>query len=200
VRDNALAISGLLVRTVGGPSAKPYQPEGYYAPLNFPRREYVPDSGAQLYRRGVYTHWQRTFLHPSLMAFDAPSRDECTANRSPSNTPLQALVLLNDPSFVEAARVLAEKIMREGGRSFRAQLTWAFQRALARAPSREETRLLEELFSKQRSRYQQDLDAARALVSAGDAPMASDLPLADLAGWTAVSRAVLNLHETITRN
>ena len=200
VRDNALAISGLLVRTVGGPSAKPYQPEGYYAPLNFPRREYVPDSGAQLYRRGVYTHWQRTFLHPSLMAFDAPSRDECTANRSPSNTPLQALVLLNDPSYVEAARVLAEKIMREGGRNFRAQLTWAFQRALARTPSREETRLLEELFAKQRRRYEQDVEAARALVSTGDAPLAADLPLADLAGWTAVSRAVLNLHETITRN
>jgi hypothetical protein len=109
-------------------------------------------------------------------------------------------VLLNDPSFVEAARVLAENIMREGGRSFRAQLTWAFQRALARPPSREETRLLEDLFEKQRRRYQQDAEAARALVSTGDAPLAADLPLADLAGWTAVSRAVLNLHETITRN
>ncbi len=200
VRDNALAISGLLVRKIGGPSARPYQPEGYYAPLNFPRREYVPDTGEQLYRRGVYTHWQRTFLHPSLMAFDAPSRDECTASRSNSNTPLQALVLLNDPTFVEAARVLGEKIMREGGRTLSAQLRWVFQRALARAPTADEQRLLEGLFAQQKARYQKDDDAARALISTGEAPVAQDLPIADLAAWTAVSRAVLNLHETITRS
>jgi len=200
VRDNALAISGLLVRKLGGPSARPYQPEGYYAPLNFPRREYVPDTGEQLYRRGLYTHWQRTFLHPSLMAFDAPSRDECTTSRSNSNTPLQALVLLNDPTFVEAARVLAEKIMREGGRTFSSQLTWVFKRALARPPTADEQRLLEGLFAQQRVRYQEDKAAAHALISAGEAPLADDLPTADLAAWTAVSRAVLNLHETITRS
>lgn len=200
VRDNALAISGLLVRKLGGPSARPYQPEGYYAPLNFPRREYVPDTGEQLYRRGVYTHWQRTFLHPSLMAFDAPSRDECTASRSNSNTPLQALVLLNDPAFVEAARVLAEKIMREGGGTFASKLTWVFQRALARPPTADEQRLLEGLFAQQRVRYQEDKDAAHALLATGEAPVARDLPTTDLAAWTAVSRAVLNLHETITRS
>ena len=199
VRDNALAISGLLVRDIGGPSAKPYQPAGYYAALNFPKREYVPDVDENLWRRGVYTHWQRTFLLPSFVAFDAPSRDECTADRSPSNTPLQALVLLNDPSYVEAARVLAEKTIRGGGGSFRAKLEWAFTRAVARPPNRHETKLLQTLFEQQRTRYQGDGAAARDLVSTGAKPVAKDLPTAELAAWTSVSRAILNLHETITR-
>lgn len=200
VRDNALAISGLLVRTIGGPSARPYQPEGYYGALNFPKREYVPDIDENVYRRGVYTHWQRTFLLPSFVAFDAPSRDECTANRSASNTPLQALVLLNDPSFVEAARVLAEKAMRYGGKSFATKTNWLFRRAVARPPRSEETKLLEGLFEQQRQRYRQDESAARELIATGNAPVPSDLPVAELAAWTAVTRAVLNLHETITRN
>ncbi|HEY1110255.1 MAG TPA: DUF1553 domain-containing protein, partial [Opitutaceae bacterium] len=161
VRDTALAVSGLLAERVGGPSAKPYQPEGYYAPLNFPRREYVPDIGEGLYRRGLYTHWQRTFLHPSLMAFDAPAREECTANRMPSNTPLQALVLLNDPTYVEAARVFAEKALREGGATFEARLGWAFARVLSRPPDRTETRILRSLFDAQRKRYASDAAAAR---------------------------------------
>ena len=200
VRDNALAISGLLVRKLGGPSAKPYQPAGYYAALNFPKREYVPDVDENLWRRGVYTHWQRTFLLPSFVAFDAPSRDECTADRSASNTPLQALVLLNDPSYVEAARVLAERIMRQGGGSFRARVAWAFQRAVARPPSRHEAKMLQTLFEQQRDRYQRDEAAARDLISTGATPVATDLPAAELAAWTAVSRAILNLHETITRS
>jgi hypothetical protein len=199
IRDNALAISGLLVRQIGGPSAKPYQPAGYYVALNFPKREYVPDIDENLWRRGVYTHWQRTFLLPSFVAFDAPSRDECTANRSPSNTPLQALVLLNDPSYVEAARVLAERMMREGGRSSRAKIAWAFGRAVARPPDRREARMLQTLFEKQRARYQHDEAAARELISTGALVVAKDLPAAELAAWTAVSRAILNLHETITR-
>lgn len=207
VRDNALAIAGLLVPKIGGPSVKPYQPEGYYAPLNFPRREYVPDMGEGLYRRGIYTHWQRTFLHPSLMAFDAPAREECTANRMPSNTPVQALVLLNDPTFVEAARVFAEKIVREGGVNggrkevkWEQKLAWAYGRALGRAPSKEEGRALHGLFEKQWARYAKDEAAARELVSVGEAPVAKDVPVAELAAWTAVARAILNLHETITRN
>ena len=102
VRDNALAISGLLSRKIGGPSMKPYQPAGYWQHLNFPKRKWQPSSGEDLYRRGLYTYWQRTFLHPSLLAFDAPSREECTVERPRSNTPLQALVLLNYPTYVEA--------------------------------------------------------------------------------------------------
>src|SRR5262249_26520561 len=100
VRDNALAMSGLLCRHIGGPSVKPYQPAGYWAALNFPPREWQNDTGEKLYRRGLYTHWQRTFLHPSLLAFDASTREECTAARARSNIPQQALVLLNDPTYV----------------------------------------------------------------------------------------------------
>ncbi len=200
VRDNALAISGLLVDRVGGESAKPYQPAGFYSTLNFPKREYVPDDGEGLYRRGLYTHWQRTFLHPSLAAFDAPAREECTANRAVSNTPLQALVLLNDPTYVEAARAFAERVLREGGWTFRGKLTWAFRHALARPPTTAETGILQELFNRQRARYRAEEPAARELAAVGAAPVTSKAGAADLAAWTAVTRAVLNLHETITRN
>src|SRR5207237_1115649 len=110
IRDNALAVSGLVSPAIGGPSVRPYQPDGYWDFLNFPKRNYVADKGESQYRRGLYTHWQRTFLHPSLVNFDAPSREECVAQRSQSNTPQQALTLLNDPTYVEAARVFAARI------------------------------------------------------------------------------------------
>src|SRR5204863_5422248 len=113
------------------------QPEGYYAALNFPKREYSASRGDDLHRRAMYTHWQRTFLHPSLAAFDAPSREECTVNRVNSNTPLQALVLLNDPIYVEAAQVFAQQILQKGGRSVAQQIDWAFERAENRKPSPE---------------------------------------------------------------
>src|SRR5262245_40485984 len=134
VRDVALAASGLLSEKVGGPSVKPYEPRGYLAALNFPRREWSSDKGEDLYRRGLYTHWQRTFLHPSLLAFDAPTREECTASRIISNTPMQALVLLNDPIFVEAARVFGERIMRQGGPTVDSRLRFAYECTVSRTP------------------------------------------------------------------
>ncbi|MBP8257364.1 MAG: DUF1553 domain-containing protein [Opitutaceae bacterium] len=200
VRDNALAISGLLVPKVGGPSVFPYQPAGYYAALNFPSREYVEDEGENLYRRGLYTHWQRTFLHPSLMAFDAPAREECTASRMPSNTPLQALVLLNDPTYVEAARALAAKMMFEGGKDETARITWAFSRALARPPTAHELALLVSFCREQQARFRDDPSAARELLGVGASPIPFGLAQGQLAAWTSVARALLNLHETITRN
>ena len=115
VRDNALKISGLLVERIGGPSVKPYQPPGYWSHLNFPPREWENGSGPQLYRRSLYTHWQRQYLHPAMLAFDAPGREECTADRPRSNTPLQSLVLMNDPEFVESARAFGEQILEHGG-------------------------------------------------------------------------------------
>ncbi len=199
VRDNALAISGLLAPRFGGPSVKPYQPEGYYLPLNFPKREYQADHGDDLYRRGLYTHWQRTFLHPSLLAFDASSREECTVNRPNSNTPLQALVLLNDPIYVEAARVFATNMMREGGRKTQSRLEWAFERALARPPRTEEIKVLQALLDREMARFQSDDAAAGALVATGDAPLPAKVKPVELAAWTSVARAILNLHETITR-
>ena len=113
VRDTALALGGLLNPEIGGPSVRPYQPEGYWEHLNFPKRKYAHDKNASQYRRGLYVHWQRSFLHPSMKAFDAPSREVCTVRRIRSNTPLQALVTLNDPVFVEAAQALARRMVTE---------------------------------------------------------------------------------------
>ncbi len=149
VRDNALAAAGLLSLEMGGPSVFPYQPEGYWSFLNFPPREWDNSSGAEQHRRGLYTWWQRTFLHPSLLAFDAPTREECVADRTRSNIPQQALVLLNDPTYVEAARALARGIQDEGGESFRARIDWAYRRALSRTPREEEIRILRALYDKQ---------------------------------------------------
>jgi hypothetical protein len=200
VRDNALAISGLLVRKIGGPSVKPYQPAGYWAMLNFPKREWENDSGEGLYRRGLYTYWCRTFPYPSLVAFDAPSREECTVERPRSNTPLQALVLLNDPVYVEASRAFAERVLREGGADVAARLHFAFRQALQRQPLPAELKVLEPLFAKHLRQYREDRAAAEALLHTGARPVPNGLDVAELAAWTSVARVLLNLHETITRN
>lgn len=199
VRDNALSISGLLVTRLGGKSVRPYQPPGYWAYLNFPQREWQNGAGDDLYRRGLYTHWQRQYLHPSLLAFDAPSREECTADRPRSNTPLQSLVLLNDPTYVEAARAFAELILRHEGDTH-AKLDYAFHRALSRPVEPRESELLEKLLQHHLSEYGADPGAAKELLSVGARPLASDLSPADLAAWTSVARTILNLHEVITRN
>lgn len=200
VRDNALAVSGLLVEQVGGPSVKPFQPAGYWAYLNFPTREWENGKGTELYRRGLYTHWQRQYLHPAMLAFDAPSREECTAERPRSNTPLQSLVLLNDPSYIEAARSFAERMLLEGGSSPDERLNWAFQQALSRDPLPRERQILGTLAAQHLSEYTEDLAAAQELLSMGATPPRADLPPAEWAAWTSVARAILNLHETITRN
>ena len=198
VRDVALSVSGLRVDRLGGPSVKPYQPAGYYAQLNFPKREYQADSGADQYRRGLYTHWQRTFLHPSMKAFDAPSREECTAERTRSNTPLQSLALLNDPSYVEASRAFAERIASSEGTAA-AKIRWAFHEAVCRRPSASEVQILAELFAESRNRFANNEEAARQLTAVGQTPANPNLPPGELAAWTMVGRAILNLHETITR-
>jgi hypothetical protein len=200
VRDNALAASGLLSPKIGGPSVKPYQPAGYWSHLNFPMREYQNDKGESLYRRGLYTYWARTFLHPSLKAFDAPTREECTVERPRSNTPLQALVLLNDPIYVEAARVLAERVLHEAGKDFSEQVRFAYLLALSRPPRSHELPLLEALYRKHLEQYQADKPAAQELLHIGDHPAPADLDPAELAAWTSVARVIFNLHETITRN
>jgi hypothetical protein len=200
VRDNALALSGLLVLKIGGESAKPYQPTGYWDFLNFPKRSWQHDIGENQYRRGLYTFWQRTFLHPSLLAFDAPTREECTAERVRSNVPQQALVLLNDPSYVEAARVLAERTLRDASASDDERLNWLFRRVLSRLPKDAERQVLTDLLKKHRAEYQADRPAAERLIAAGIASVAKDLDAAELAAWTSVARSMLNLHETITRN
>jgi hypothetical protein len=200
VHDIALSISGLLSEKFGGPSVRPYQPDGYLAAMNFPKREYSASRGDDLYRRALYIQWQRTFLHPSLLTFDAPTREECTVNRVTSNTPLQALVLLNDPIFVEAARAFAQEIATHGGRDFNHRLDWAFERALNRTPSKKERTILAQLYRKDLDRFRVDSDAARKLLAVGEAPVAQNIQPPELAAMTMVARAILNLHETITRN
>ena len=199
VRDNALLLSRLLIPKIGGPSVRPYQPQGYYANLNFPKRTYVHDTGESQYRRGLYTHWQRTFLHPSMMAFDAPSRQECTAERSTSNTPMQALTLLNDPTYVEAARVFAARIIHEGGATLTHRINWAYHMVLSRLPQPRELEIMTSLYEKHQREYTANLDAASALVATGEAPATEGVHPAELAAWTSVARVILNLHETITR-
>ena len=180
IRDNALALGGLLVLDYGGASSKPYQPPGYYRHLNFPQRKYQQHTDSRQYRRGLYVHWQRQFLHPMLKAMDAPSREECTARRPRSNTPTAAMVLLNDPSFFEAAGAFARRIISEGGNTRKSRMDYAYRVALSRMPDEQEQRILGKLW-----------DAARDEAPGDEA---------DLAAWHAVARALLNCSEVNARN
>ena len=201
VRDTALAVSGLLSDKVGGAYAFPYQPEGYWANCNTFRGPliYTTSDGDEQYRRGLYTVWKRSFLHPAMLAFDAPNREECTAKRPISNTPLQALVLLNDPSYVEAAVAFAGRIVNEGGDDLGAKIRWAYQQILSRAPEAEEAKILAQLYHEHLQAYSEDTEAAQALLNAGQSITTPDNASAELAAWTSVARTLLNLHETITR-
>jgi hypothetical protein len=200
IRDTALAAGGLLVPRIGGESVRPYQPEGYWRFLNFPKREYAPSTGHDQYRRGLYTHWQRTLPHPALLAFDAPSREACTARRPISNTPQAALVLLNDPSFVEAACALASRSLAEGGPGDAQRLTQLWRLVVARTPEDREIGLLATLLDRHRRDFSRDVTAARAILSIGQRPIDPAADPAELAAWTSVARAVLSLDETITRD
>jgi hypothetical protein len=200
VRDSALQVSGLLVPRIGGPSVRPYQPDGYWENLNFPQRGYDASSGGDQYRRGLYTWWQRSYVHPSMLAFDAATREECAAERNRSNIPQQALVLLNDPSYVEAARSFAARILREGSGDDTSRLTWAWRQALARAPLDSELSALRRLLETQRTAFAKDPEAASQFTQTGKAPTPAGLDPVQWAAWTDVARALLNLHETITRS
>ena len=200
VRDNALAISGLLATQTASKPVKPYQPVGYYRHLNFPRRTYAADKDANQWQRGVYVHWQRMFLHPMLKAMDAPTREECTPQRPRSNTPTAALVLLNDPTFIEAARVFAAKIIKNGGDQTASRIDYAFRHAVSRTADAEEKKLLTKLIDQTRSDYQAKPESAKELLSVGLSPSASDIDPVELATWTSIARAILNMNETVTRN
>lgn len=198
IRDSALAISGLLSAKIGGPSVMPYQPPDFYKGKNegWP---WAASKGDEQYRRGMYTFWRRTTLHPMFAIFDAPSREECSVARSRTNTPLQALVTLNDPTFVEAARVFAQKVLRDGPSDRDGRLTFAFRSALARAPSEAELRLLGVAFAANLQRYRSNKDAASQLVQVGTYPQEPALDLAEHAAWTSICNILLNLDETLTR-
>jgi hypothetical protein len=199
IRDAALSVSGLLNPTIGGPSVKPYQPPGYWSALNFPPREWQKDAGDKVYRRGMYTHWQRSFPHPAMIALDAPSREECTCDRPKSNIPQQALVLLNDPEFVEAAKAFAAKSLKDGGAADGDKVGWAFERATGRTPRMEELKILLALLKKHREQFAAKPEEAKKLLSVGDMAPPTDAKPEELAAWVSVCRTILNLHETITR-
>ncbi len=198
IRDNALQISGLLTADIGGPPSHPYQPAGYYANIQFPDRDYIAEHDGRQWRRGMYTHWQRTFLHPMLANFGAPSREDCTASRIMANSPQQALTLLNDPEFVEAARVLAAHILSPNS-SDSVKLEKLFTQALARSPTPNEKQSLLALLKQLRLAYQQKSEDAKNLLKERYAVAPSKADPRELAAWTNLCRVVLNLHETITR-
>lgn len=204
VRDNILSVSGLLnVDSIGGKSIKPAQPAGYYQHLNFPPRRYKQDNDSRQWRRGVYMHWQRQFLHPSLKAFDAPSREECTAQRPKSNTPSAALTLLNDPIFVEAAVRFASRIIEEtDSQSFDERLTTAFRLAVSRKPDSKEKSILLTLYRASLEEFKTNSKATDDLFAMDKTNASTKLNVDAnvLAAWVTVSRAILNLNETITRN
>jgi len=202
VRDNALAVSGLLVERLGGPSVKPYQPDGIWEAVGYSGSNTVKfkrDSGDALYRRSLYTFWKRTAPPPTMLLFDAPTRETCTVRRERTNTPLAALALMNDVQFVEAARAFAERIMKEGGANAEDRAAWAFEVATARKASDREAAILLDQFQSHRRRFAEDPEAAKRLLSAGESPRDESLSPADHAAWTMVANVILNLDEVITK-
>ena len=190
-------ISGLLVEKIGGPSVKPYQPAGLWKELG--GEDYKQDHGENLYRRSMYTFWKRTAPPPSMMTFDAAGREACTVRETRTNTPLQALDLMNDVTYVEASRRLAERMMLEGGATPAERIAWAFRLATAHAPAPEQGRILLDSFHHYLDTYQTKPAAARELLSEGESSHNEKLDAAQLAAYTTVSSLILNLDETVTK-
>jgi hypothetical protein len=202
VRDNALAISGLLSGTIGGPSGKTYQPSGLWEAVGYTASNtarFVQDHGDALYRRSMYVFWKRTSPPPTLTLLDAPSRETCTVRRSRTNTPVAALALLNDPQFFEAARRLAQRMMLEGGSTPETRIAFAFRLATARPPRASELAVLRGQFQAQLADFRRDRDSALKVLSVGESPRDESLDAAELAAWTMVANVILNLDETLTK-
>jgi len=204
IRDNALAVSGLLVRDIGGPSVSPYQPLGLWREVgyggNFSAQTFVLGEGDELYRRSLYTFWKRTAPPPNMMAFDAPNRETCTVMRSRSNTPLQALTLMNDPQYVEAARGLAERIMRESDATPEARIRRGYRLATAREPSDEEVAVLMNFVEAQAETIQDDQETTAELLTVGASAPSDEFDSRSLTLWTTVANLLLNLDETVTKS
>jgi hypothetical protein len=203
IRDTALAASGLLNGAVGGPSVFPYQPAGLWEEMafgsGFSAQTYQQSRGKDLYRRGLYTFWKRTVPPASFATFDAPDREKCTARRALTNTPLQALALLNDPMYVEASRALAQRTLLEGGTGDNERLVYAFRLAAARKPTRKERGVLRSLLAERLVSFQRDRSSALKLLDVGESPRDQRLDASELAAWTTVASVILNLDETVTK-
>jgi len=196
IRDNALAVSGLMNTNIGGPSVKPYQPAGLWDGTD---SVFVQDHGDLLYRRGMYVFWRRSAHYPSMATFDAPNREVCTFLRQRTQTPLQSLVLMNDPAFVEAARGLAQRVLREEPADLTRRLVRAFRHTLGRPPQPDELAVLRKTHDAQLAAYQADPKAAAELLKVGESKVPEKADPAQLAAMTAVANVLLNLNETITR-
>ncbi|XZE22328.1 DUF1553 domain-containing protein [Pirellulaceae bacterium SH449] len=200
IRDNALRISGLLQPRIGGPSVKPYQPDGLWEDVTVERRgKYVADVGEGLYRRSLYTFWKRTCPPPSMMTLDAPNREVCLARRDRTNTPLQALVLLNDPTYIECARLLAEQMIRDGGTDLKARIDAGMRRAVARHATDAEHRILSGILDAATQRFSSDSSKAQSFNTTGATAPDSSIDPVELASWTVVASTLLNLDETISK-
>ncbi len=206
IRDLALSASGLLDGRIGGASVSPYQPAGLWEELSFRQdnknwtaQSYEQSHGRDLYRRTMYTFWKRTSPPPTLSTFDAPDRETCTVRRARTNTPLQALVLMNDPTYVEASRKLAERMIVEGGKTPEERIRHAFRLVMARSPRGEEVEVLRSLFDAQLAVYRKDAKAAEKLLAVGESGRNASLATDELAAWTMVAAAILNLDETVTK-
>ncbi|MBL8848494.1 MAG: PSD1 domain-containing protein [Planctomycetaceae bacterium] len=208
IRDQALAVSGLLNPKIGGHSVSPYQPVGLWEELmsredgeRFSAQTYVQSHGPDLYRRTMYTFWKRTCPPPTLSTFDAPDREVCTVRRGRTNTPLQALVLLNDPTYVEASRKLAERILGpDGGDSLESRVQFAFRTVTGRLPNDREASILKSLLEAQIAKYSTDHAEAEKLLTVGESESNTRLDIGELAAWSTVASALLNLDEVVTRN
>jgi hypothetical protein len=200
VRDNALAVSGLLNRKVGGPGVKPYQPPGLWNEVSLSGNvRFKQDSGEGLYRRSMYTYWKRSAPAPSMTIFDAPTREKCMVERPRTNTPLQALVTLNDPQFVEAARHVAQRMMKEGGQTPKERVEFGYRLVTSRKPRPMVARILESAFNEEFENYKKNPEAAGKILAVGDSKRDEKLIVAEHAAWTIVASMLLNLDEVITR-
>ncbi len=198
IRDQALAVSGLLVEKIGGPSVKPYQPEGLWRDLTS-EEDYKQDRGENLYRRSLYTFWKRTVAPPTMATFDAAARETCTVRETRTNTPLQALTLMNEVTFVEASRALAQRVLTSGGTTPVERISFAFRLATSRWPSSGEKEILLADFQQHLAEYRKDPEAALKLLSTGESPRDEKLDASELAAYTTVAGLILNLDETITK-
>jgi hypothetical protein len=197
IRDQALAASGLLVEKVGGPSVMPYQPGDLWKELA--DTEFNQDHGENLYRRSMYTFWKRTVAPPSMMTFDAAAREACSVRESRTNTPLQALTLLNEVTFVEAARALAERVLTTCGSAPAERLTVAFRLVLGRAPRPAELNVLQHSLERQLAHYREQPAAAEEFVKVGEAKRNAQFDVGELAAYTSLCSLILNLDEAITK-
>ena len=203
LRDGELYLSGLLKEKTGGASVNPYQPNGVWEEIafgdGFTSQTYQQGHGDDLHRRSLYTFWKRTAPPPEMITFDAPDREKCAARRTITNTPLQALVLLNDPTFVEAARSLAERMLVEGGKTPATRLDYGFRLATARGPAPAELAILRDTLNVELLNFKRHEDKAQALLKNGEAPVNPKLDKSELAAWTTVASMILNLDETMTK-